>query len=226
MERTTNGQLGGVRIAAKGRLLVAVPVMLALGWAGLTIYLGAAVPADQRHLGLVPFLLLGEGACAILGLTLYLSFWLPAGKDLITADGSGLQLHSRRHGDRTLAWSEVAELGWMPGVNSNSGLIGKLRPAGNPVVNDRPSGCATRPGDAGHRRSPSYSGSPKSMVWSGTAATRPSTSTADCRTRRGGARSSAAVDQVGLGCACRELPRTGGRCVRDSSPRCSPASRC
>ncbi len=137
MERTSNGQLGGVRIAAKGRMFVAVPSVLALGWVGLTVYLGQALPADQRHLGLLPFLLLGLGACAFMGLVLYLSLWRPESKDVIVADEAGLRLQSRRHGDRDLAWDQVAELGWMNGFNSNSGLIGKLRPAGG-VVPGRP----------------------------------------------------------------------------------------
>ena len=136
VERTQQGSQ--LRIAAKGHLLVAVPVLLALGWAGFTVYLNAAIPADQRHLGIVPFFLVGEGSIAVLALTLYLSLWRPASRDVIEADDSGLRLTSRRHGDRELAWSEIAELGWMPGVNSQSGLIGKLQRADSLPDGGRP----------------------------------------------------------------------------------------
>jgi hypothetical protein len=53
------------------------------------------------------------------------------GSDSFTADDEGLRTQSRKHGNRTLAWSEVVELGWVvPGRYAPGGLAGRLRNGG------------------------------------------------------------------------------------------------
>lgn len=89
------------------------------------------VPEQDRELGDGGILLFALAMAGVLSLVLVGAF-LTSGSDHFSADEAGLHLFSRKHGEQSLAWAELQELGWVPSTRyTRGGLAGRRRDGGS-----------------------------------------------------------------------------------------------
>jgi len=109
----------------------------------LLIPLVFATPPRQRHADptIATLVILG---CSAAFAALNLAVWWPRWRESFTADDGGLRIISRRRGNRSLSWSEVATIGWLlpfDGPRADDGLAGRLHTgSGNAVWLCNPAG--------------------------------------------------------------------------------------
>lgn len=103
---------------------------LALGVAPAMVLGILLVPEGDREASNREVLLLTLGTFVVTGLVLLAAYYFRGG-DSFTADAQGLRTRSRKHGDRTIAWSDILELGWVvSGRYAPGGLAGRMREGG------------------------------------------------------------------------------------------------
>lgn len=89
------------------------------------------IPENEREGSNSEILLIAAGTAVVLALIVAASY-LVRGSDSFTADDRGLRTHSKKHGNHDLAWSEIAELGWVvQGRYTSGGLAGRKHDGGS-----------------------------------------------------------------------------------------------
>lgn len=116
---------GQVRISGSRSALLATVLFLPVALLLALVFELIAQPRSDRMLGVGAFLLLIAGVTVFSGLLMGW-VWHSHGTDSVVGDSTGLQITSRRHGDRSLAWSDLAELGWFTAPRVDTGLVGRV----------------------------------------------------------------------------------------------------